>query len=60
MKVLILILAVLSFTGCGRFDRWWAGNFGNSESCIGGVKYIQFVSGASVKYNPNGTIATCN
>jgi hypothetical protein len=29
------------------------------ETCIDGVKYLQFLSGATVKYMPDGRIATC-
>lgn len=29
------------------------------QICIEGVSYIQFPSGASVKYLPDGNIATC-
>lgn len=55
------IAVVLSFllAGCGKFDRATAAWTGNAETCVDGVMYIQFTSGASVKYLPNGQIATC-
>jgi hypothetical protein len=60
-KVLVLISMTLLLSGCGRFERWWAGTTGNAiETCEGGVAYYQFTSGATVAYNPNGTIKTCS
>jgi hypothetical protein len=56
---LIAISLVLFISGCGNFDRHVANLTGSSESCIDGVKYIQFPSGASVKYTRDGRIATC-
>ncbi len=61
MKVLTLVLICVMLSGCGRFDRWIAGWTGDGvETCHGGVKYIQFTSGTSVKYNKDGSIATCD
>lgn len=59
LTLIALTLMVLLLSSCGKVDRWWASWTGNSEVCIDGVTYIQFISGASVKYNTNGTIATC-
>jgi hypothetical protein len=60
-KSLAVFLIAVSLTGCGRFDRWWAGQTGNAvEECHDGVTYLQFTSGASVAYNKNGTIKTCS
>ncbi len=51
MKVLILMLAVVALSGCGRFDRFMAGLTGDAtETCVDGVMYLQFTSGATVKY----------
>ncbi|PJZ86324.1 hypothetical protein [Leptospira harrisiae] len=55
----IVLLFSFLFVGCGTISRGCAKYFGYDEVCVDGVKYIQFTSGASVKYNPNGTIATC-
>ncbi len=55
----IAIAVLLSVSGCGNFDRHVANITGSSESCIDGVRYIQFPSGASVKYTRDGRIATC-
>jgi hypothetical protein len=58
MKFALLALLV-SIASCGNVDRGVAKLTGSSESCIDGVKYIQFPSGASVKYTRDGKIATC-
>jgi hypothetical protein len=55
----LAIALLLSVSGCGNLDRHVANLTGSSESCIDGVKYIQFPSGASVKYTKDGRIATC-
>ena len=61
MKTTILILCALTLTACGAVDRATANLTGNaSEVCHAGVVYLQFTSGASVKYTPDGKIATCN
>lgn len=56
----ILVLSLLLFVGCGFFERKIAGYTGYSEMCIDGVSYIQFTSGASVKYTKEGRIASCD
>jgi hypothetical protein len=58
MKFIAIALCIL-LVSCGNFDRHVANITGSSESCIDGVKYIQFPSGASVKYTRDGRIATC-
>lgn len=58
MKFTALVIC-LSLAACGKVDRQVAYITGSSESCIDGVKYIQFPSGASVKYTREGRIATC-
>jgi len=59
MKKILILVAALSLAGCGALDRSVAAWTGKAESCIDGVKYLQFASGVTVKYNPNGTVATC-
>ena len=60
MKKLIIALAILSLSGCGWFDRVTATATGNATTCIEGVRYIQFTSGASVMYDAQTkTIKTC-
>ena len=59
MKIIIIFIITINLFGCGWFDRVVATATGNSEVCINHVKYIQFTSGASVKYNSDGSIAQC-
>ena len=49
----------MTLAGCGKFDRGVAKITGSAQVCVDGVLYLQFTSGASVKYNRDGTIATC-
>jgi hypothetical protein len=58
MRIFAIALCLV-LTSCGNFDRHVANITGSSESCIDGVRYIQFPSGASVKYTREGKIATC-
>ena len=58
MKITILLLAVL-LTGCGWVDRLTAATTGYHRVCLGGVEYLQFTSGATVAYTPDGKIKTC-
>jgi len=58
MRILVLVLLV-SLSGCARFSLLVPHPIELSESCVDGVKYIQFPSGASVKYTRDGKIATC-
>jgi len=55
----LLTIGVLNISSCGRFERGVAKVTGHAEQCIDGVKYLQFTSGASVKYRQDGTIWTC-
>lgn len=59
MIALILVSLGSLYFYSGKFHRQVANLTGYSDYCIGGVEYIQFVSGATVKYKPDGTISTC-
>ena len=61
MRLFVTAL-IVSFVlaGCGNVSRGVAKLTGYSEHCVDGVTYLQFPSGATVKYNPDGSIATCN
>lgn len=59
MKIISLMFVAVLLSGCGAFDRAGASLTGYTTNCVDGVKYLQFPSGVTVKYNPNGTIATC-
>lgn len=59
--VVAVLFAVVLVTGCGRLDRWFAGVTGGaSESCMRGVLYYQFTSGAAPAYKPDGSLITCS
>ena len=60
MKTIIIFVIALSVTACGWFDRKLAAMTGDATaSCIGGVEYLQFTSGATVAYTQDGKIKTC-
>lgn len=59
-RIVVLILAFALLAGCGRVERSVASWTGYSRICVDGVQYIQFTSGATVAYNRDGTIKTCN
>ena len=61
MKKYILLLMLLVLSGCGKFDRWKVAMTGNAvETCHAGVIYLQFTSGATVKYKRDGSISLCD
>ena len=55
-----IIFIALGLAACGSVSREVAHYTGHSEMCVDGVKYIQFSSGASVKYDAQGHVVTCN
>ena len=60
MRLFLFVLLALMLSGCGKLDRLFVAITGDaSETCHDGVTYLQFTSGASVKYNADGTIAKC-
>ena len=46
-------------TACGGSSRMGAWATGHSFECVDGVQYIQFTSGASVAYDTQGKVKTC-
>lgn len=62
MKTTILILlATAMLTGCGWFDRKMAAVTGDAtKTCVDGVLYLQFTSGATVAYTTDGKVKTCS
>ena len=59
MKTTLAIMFALGLAGCGVWDRGVAGVTGIAHTCVDGVMYLQFTSGASVAYSPDGKIRTC-
>ena len=60
MKYVILAMMTVTLCGCGSWNRTVAHYTGHSEVCVKGVEYVQFPSGASVEYDRNGKVVTCN
>jgi hypothetical protein len=58
-QYVIVMMLSLSLVGCGKVDRLGAALTGSSRLCVDGVVYLQFTSGASVAYSPDGKIQTC-
>lgn len=60
MKRLVgLILIINLLLGCGVMSKTGAIMTGYTTSCINGVEYIQFTSGASVAFNSDGKVKLC-
>lgn len=55
----VLLLCLVVLAGCGKFERGVAKVKGHSQQCVDGVMYLQFSSGATVKYRPDGSVWTC-
>ncbi len=59
VKKIVLVAFMLLLGSCGQIDRSLAHLKGAQEICFKGVEYVQFASGASVEYGPNGHIVLC-
>jgi len=60
-KLFSILSLLLTLTGCGAVDRFFASVTGDgTPTCWKGVTYVQFTSGASVAYNPDGSIMKCS
>lgn len=60
MKTLVAFILILQLTGCGKIDREIASLTGGaSKTCVNGVEYLQFTSGASVAYTTEGKVKLC-
>ena len=60
MKYLILAVLALSLGACGKIDREiaaWSGDA--TKTCVDGVTYLQFTSGATVQVDINGKPVGC-
>lgn len=60
MKPYLVFASLLLLAGCGGLSRGCASVTGYDRTCINGVSYQQFTSGATVEYQPDGTIKRCN
>lgn len=59
VKKTILVGFLLLLGSCGKIDRTLAHIKGAQEICFKGVEYVQFASGASVEYGPDGHVVMC-
>lgn len=56
----LIICAMVSLASCGKIDRFTAGITGGaSKTCIDGVTYLQFTSGAAVQVDNTGKPVAC-
>jgi hypothetical protein len=62
MKIYFLTILVLSLflSACGQFDRDMASMTGSAtKTCVDGVTYLQFTSGATVQLDITGKPVAC-
>lgn len=50
---------IAGLSGCGGLSRATAKFTGYDKTCVDGVSYIQFTSGATVQYGRNSKVVTC-
>ena len=60
MMRMILMVATSVLSACAVGERINTAVTGHTTQCIDGVEYVQFASGASVAYSPDGKIKTCH
>lgn len=59
-QILITLALILAMVGCGWFDRKVAAATGGAtKTCIDGVVYLQFTSGATVQVDRTGMPVIC-
>ena len=58
MKTIVILMA-LTLVGCGQWNRTQAKFIGYTKTCVDGVSYLQFPSGATVQVNPSGLPVPC-
>lgn len=56
---MVLLGFILFAAGCGSMSRSVANMTGYSRTCIGGVSYLQFPSGVTVEWTPEGKVRGC-
>lgn len=57
----VVTMSTIGLSGCGKVQQLsahWTGDA--TETCHDGVVYLQFTSGASVKYDRTSHVVTCN
>lgn len=59
-KTLFALILMSAVSGCGNIDRSVAGLTGGaSKTCVDGVSYLQFTSGATVQIDRQGNPVPC-
>lgn len=58
--IILLLTLTVAYLRSGKYQQKKAEYLGYSTMCIDGVKYLQFSTGATVKMNPDGTVARCD
>lgn len=59
-STIVLLALALSLSACGAVDREVAKLTGNAtKTCIDGVTYLQFTSGATVQVDTQGKPVPC-
>lgn len=58
--IALAILIALSVTACGQVSRMSASVTGYSKVCVDGVEYLQFPSGVTPAYTPEGRVKSCH
>jgi uncharacterized protein YceK len=59
MKRLFFLAILTSLVGCGSVNRVTAGFTGYTKTCVDGVSYLQFPSGATVQLDLSGRPVAC-
>lgn len=60
-RLMITSLLATALVGCGWFDRKMSSVTGGAvKTCVDGVTYLQFMSGAAVQVDRNGKPVECN
>lgn len=58
-SAILVLITIVTLSACGAAERAGATITGYSETCIKGVTYYQFTSGAVVGYDTNGAVLKC-
>jgi hypothetical protein len=59
MRIGFYLAMAFTLSGCGGCNRSLAYLKGYETTCVNGVEYLQFPSGASVAYDKDGKVKRC-
>jgi uncharacterized protein YceK len=61
MKIALVLTLGMLVSGCGNIRRWWSGVTGDAQkTCVAGVAYLQFPSGATTMVDREGKPVACD